>query len=86
VGILHSAQSTPRASGHALPVFVSVGLAGRFADALSSSIISVQTSTHSSQMQQLGPAISLRTSFCDFLQNEHRRIVCSVVFINVVPL
>lgn len=29
--------------------------------------------THSSQINTSGPAMSLRTSFCVFLQNEHCR-------------
>ena len=36
----------------------------------SSRMISVQRSTHSSQMNTVGPAISLRTSCCPLPQNE----------------
>src|SRR5512141_2343098 len=36
-------------------------------------MMSLQTSTHSSQMKTVGPAISLRTSFWSLLQNEQRR-------------
>ena len=39
----------------------------------SSAMMSLQTSTHSSQMKTVGPAISLRTSFWSLLQNEQRR-------------
>jgi hypothetical protein len=40
----------------------------------SSRMISMQSSTHSSQMNTVGPAISLRTSCCDFPQNEQYRV------------
>src|ERR1700719_3608521 len=40
----------------------------------SSRIISMQSSTHSSQMKTVGPAISLRTSCCDLPQNEQYRV------------
>src|SRR5205085_8683523 len=40
---------------------------------LSSAMMSLQTSTHSSQMKTVGPAMSLRTSFWSLLQNEQRR-------------
>src|ERR1700752_5070931 len=36
----------------------------------SSRMMSMQSSTHSSQMNTVGPAISLRTSCCDFPQKE----------------
>ena len=36
----------------------------------SSRMMSMHSSTHSSQMNTVGPAISLRTSCCDFPQNE----------------
>src|SRR5215470_16990949 len=45
----------------------------RFSKRLSSAMMSLQTSTHSSQMNTVGPAISLRTSFWLLLQNEHRK-------------
>ena len=35
----------------------------RFSNRLSSAMMSLQTSTHSSQMKTVGPAISFRTSF-----------------------
>src|SRR5262245_18073835 len=85
VGILQSAQSTPRASGHAPPASVSVEVAGgSLAGPLPSATMSLHTSTHSSQMQALGPAISLRTCSWVLLQKEHRRICCSHFFIGVV--
>ena len=37
--------------------------APRLSNRLSSAMMSLQTSTHSSQMKTVGPAISLRTSF-----------------------
>src|ERR1700709_1111618 len=40
----------------------------------SSRIISMQSSTHSSQMNTVGPAISLRTSCCDLPQNEQYNV------------
>ncbi len=43
-------------------------------------MMSLQTSTHSSQMKTVGPAISLRTSFWSLLQNEQRRISLSPLF------
>src|SRR5688572_24200574 len=43
-------------------------------------MMSLQTSTHSSQMKTVGPAMSLRTSFWSLLQNEHRRTSDSAVF------
>src|SRR5437868_9206664 len=45
----------------------------RLSKRLSSAMMSLQTSTHSSQMNTVGPAISLRTSFWSLLQNEHRK-------------
>src|SRR5438874_9089190 len=45
----------------------------RFSKRLSSAMMSLQTSTHSSQMKTVGPAMSLRTSFWSLLQNEQRR-------------
>src|SRR5512132_3870235 len=44
----------------------------------SSAMMSLQTSTHSSQMKTVGPAMSLRTSFWSLLQNEQRRTSPSV--------
>src|SRR3990172_3887282 len=43
-------------------------------------MMSLQTSTHSSQMKTVGPAISFRTSFWSLLQNEQRRISVSPFF------
>ena len=43
-------------------------------------MMSLQTSTHSSQMKTVGPAISLRTSFWSLLQNEQRRTSVSPAF------
>src|SRR5215831_4339740 len=51
---------------------------------LSSAMMSLQTSTHSSQMNTVGPAMSLRTSFWSLLQNEHRRTSFSPVFFVVM--
>src|SRR5436190_12688250 len=45
----------------------------RFSNRLSSAMMSLQTSTHSSQMKTVGPAMSFRTSFWSLLQNEHRK-------------
>src|SRR5687768_10167496 len=45
----------------------------RLSNRLSSAMMSLQTSTHSSQMKTVGPAMSLRTSFWSLLQNEHRK-------------
>src|SRR5262249_15693359 len=50
---------------------------------LSSAMMSLQTSTHSSQMKTVGPAISLRTSFWSLLQNEQRRTSFSPAFLVV---
>src|SRR6266571_3760502 len=46
-------------------------------------MMSLQTSTHSSQMKTVGPAISLRTSFWSLLQNEQRRTSLSPLFFMV---
>src|SRR5688572_12568867 len=43
-------------------------------------MMSLQTSTHSSQMKTVGPAMSLRTSFWSLLQKEQRRISLSPFF------
>src|SRR5580658_7223006 len=37
-------------------------------------MMSMQSSTHSSQMNTVGPAMSLRTSCCDLPQNEQYRV------------
>src|SRR5438093_5610110 len=52
----------------------------RFSNRLSSAMMSLQTSTHSSQMKTVGPAMSFRTSFWSLLQNEHRRTSVSPDF------
>jgi hypothetical protein len=52
----------------------------RFSKRLSSAMMSLQTSTHSSQMKTVGPAMSFRTSFWSLLQNEHRRTSVSPPF------
>src|SRR5262245_1592720 len=52
----------------------------RFSKRLSSAMMSLQTSTHSSQMKTVGPAMSFRTSFWSLLQNEQRRTSVSPVF------
>src|SRR5258708_27863642 len=52
----------------------------RFSNLLSSAMMSLQTSTHSSQMNTVGPAISLRTSFWSLLQKEQRRTSVSPLF------
>ena len=49
-------------------------------------MMSLQTSTHSSQMKTVGPAISLRTSFWSLLQNEHRRTSVSPAFLTMLSL
>src|SRR5688572_33125819 len=46
-------------------------------------MMSLQTSTHSSQMKTVGPAISFRTSFWSLLQNEQRRTSASPDFFNL---
>src|SRR5262245_4653712 len=56
----------------------------RFSKRLSSAMMSLQTSTHSSQMKTVGPAMSLRTSFWSLLQNEQRRISVSPFFFTMV--
>src|SRR5512142_2556877 len=43
-------------------------------DLFSSRMMSVHSSTHSSQMNTVGPAMSLRTSCWDFPQNEQYRV------------
>ena len=55
----------------------------RFSNRLSSAMMSLQTSTHSSQMKTVGPAISLRTSFWSLLQNEQRRTSESPFFLTI---
>src|ERR1041384_4913994 len=55
----------------------------RTSNLLSSAMMSLQTSTHSSQMKTVGPAISLRTSFWSLLQNEQRRISVSPFFLTM---
>ena len=63
----------------------SVERAPRLSNRLSSAMMSLQTSTHSSQMKTVGPAISLRTSFWSLLQNEQRRTSDSPFFFTIVP-
>src|ERR1700730_19239595 len=58
----------------------------RFSKRLSSAMMSLQTSTHSSQMKTVGPAISLRTSFWSLLQNEQRRTSDSPFFFKALSL
>src|SRR5918999_1729570 len=55
----------------------------RASNLLSSAMMSLQTSTHSSQMNTVGPAMSLRTSFWSLLQNEQRRISPSPAFFTI---
>src|SRR5205809_2941874 len=55
----------------------------RFSNRLSSAMMSLQTSTHSSQMKTVGPAISFRTSFWSLLQNEQRRTSPSPFFLTI---
>src|SRR4029453_19076725 len=55
----------------------------RFSKRLSSAMMSLQTSTHSSQMKTVGPAMSLRTSFWSLLQKEHRRTSVSPLFFTI---
>src|SRR5205809_5331698 len=57
----------------------------RFSNRLSSAMMSLQTSTHSSQMNTVGPAMSLRTSFWSLLQKEHRRTSVSPAFLTIYP-
>src|SRR5437763_11669525 len=56
----------------------------RFSNLLSSAMMSLQTSTHSSQMKTVGPAMSFRTSFWSLLQNEQRRTSVSPAFLTIV--
>src|SRR5678815_3321407 len=56
----------------------------RFSNRLSSAMMSLQTSTHSSQMKTVGPAMSFRTSFWSLLQKEHRRTSVSPFFLTIV--
>src|SRR5262249_4448950 len=56
----------------------------RFSNRLSSAMMSLQTSTHSSQMKTVGPALSFRTSFWSLLQNEHRRPSVSPAFFTML--
>src|SRR5580704_14223587 len=58
----------------------------RFSNRLSSAMMSLHTSTHSSQMNTVGPAISLRTSFWSLLQKEHRRTSASPPFFTIGTL
>src|SRR5215470_6373942 len=58
----------------------------RFSNRLSSAMMSLQTSTHSSQMKTVGPAISLRTSFWSLLQKEQRRTSDSPFFFTDLSL
>src|SRR5579864_1063456 len=58
--------------------------APRFSKRLSSAMMSLQTSTHSSQMNTVGPAINFRTSFWSLLQNEHRRTSVSPAFFTML--
>src|SRR5436305_13086890 len=44
-------------------------------DLFSSRMMSLHSSTHSSQMKTVGPAMSLRTSCCDFPQNEQYNVL-----------
>src|SRR5215510_11833899 len=55
----------------------------RFSNRLSSAMMSLQTSTHSSQMKTVGPAISFRASFWSLLQKEHRRTSVSPPFLSM---
>src|SRR5438477_9247634 len=56
----------------------------RFSKRLSSAMMSLQTSTHSSQMNTVGPAMSFRTSFWSLLQKEHRRTSVSPAFFTML--
>src|SRR4051794_33764083 len=58
----------------------------RFSNRLSSAMMSLQTSTHSSQMNTVGPAMSFRTSFWSLLQNEQRRTSASPDFFTIFSL
>src|SRR5580765_4618416 len=69
--------------------FISCGVGSeervpRFSNRLSSAMMSLQTSTHSSQMKTVGPAMSLRTSFWSLLQKEHRRTSVSPAFFTML--
>src|SRR5690606_6334924 len=55
----------------------------RVSKRLSSAMMSLQTSTHSSQMKTVGPAMSLRTSFWSLLQKEQRRTSDSPFFLTM---
>ncbi len=55
----------------------------RFSKRLSSAMMSLQTSTHSSQMNTVGPAMSFRTSFWPLLQNEQRSSSGSPFFLTM---
>src|SRR3990172_7320903 len=61
-----------------------VELWDRFSKRLSSAMMSLQTSTHSSQMKTVGPAMSLRTSLWSLLQKEHRRTSGSPFFLDTL--
>src|SRR5713226_408561 len=58
-------------------------LVPRFSKRLSSAMMSLHTSTHSSQMKTVGPAMSFRTSFWSLLQNEHRSTSVSPLFLTM---
>src|SRR5262245_47442524 len=58
----------------------------RVSKRLSSAMMSLHTSTHSSQMNTVGPAISLRTSFWSLLQKEQRKTSESPLFFTHAPL
>src|SRR4029079_1522244 len=55
----------------------------RFSKRLSTAMMSLQTSTHSSQMKTVGPAMSFRTSFWSLLQKEQRRTSGSPAFLTM---
>ncbi len=55
----------------------------RVSKRLSSAMMSLQTSTHSSQMKTVGPAMSLRTSFWSLLQKLQRRTSDSPFFLTM---
>src|SRR6476646_3224647 len=64
-------------SSRTLRISLGVGIPSRdftSEDLFSSRIISMQSSTHSSQMNTVGPAISLRTSCWLLPQNEQYRV------------
>src|ERR1700730_12300630 len=56
----------------------------RFSKRLSSAMMSLQTSTHSSQMNTVGPAMSFRTSFWSLLQKEQRKTSVSPAFFTML--